>query len=404
MIAAMNGFRKSSLLLVVIYLGFISLGLPDGTFGLAWTAIYKELSLPVGLAGTILIIGTLLSGASGFMSGRITSRFGTGPVVLVSCLLTGAGMVAMGFAHAGYYLYLVVLPLGIGAGAVDASLNSFVARHYSGRHMNWLHACWGIGATVGPLWMGACMSSSAGWRGGYWSIGSLQLILAILFLSTLGLWRSAPGAGERQEGNERPLSVPTRRANSSAGYLSMLAFVFYVGVETMTGLWIATILVVGRNFSPEVAALCTASYYASITGGRILVGFVVDKFGNRRLITVGMLAALAGSLLFVVSGGPLLAFISIMLIGGGFAPVYPGLMHEVPRRFAPDDVPVVIGRQTGASYIGAAMMPIVGGWFAQQYMPLLPWLTVVGTVALVLSVRLLDKSTPVEQKHATLQA
>jgi MFS family permease len=394
MIAAMNGFRKSSLLLAVIYLGFISLGLPDGTFGLAWTAIYKELSLPVGLAGTILIIGTLISGSSGFMSGRITTRFGTGPVVFASCLLTGAGMVAMGFANAGYYLYLVVLPLGIGAGAVDASLNSFVARHYSGRHMNWLHACWGIGATVGPLWMGACMSSSAGWRGGYWSVGSVQLLLAVLFLVTLGLWKSAPELRNGHEGNGGPSFIPIRRANSMAGYLSMLSFVFYVGVETMTGLWIATILVVGRNFSPEVAALCTASYYASITGGRILVGFIVDRFGNRRLINAGMLTALLGSLLFVISGGPVLAFVAIILIGGGFAPVYPCLMHEVPRRFAPDDVSIVIGRQTGASYIGAALMPVAGGWFAQNAMAWLPWLTVLGALALIICVRSLDKATP----------
>ncbi len=394
MTAAMLANRRSTLLLAIIYLGFISLGLPDGTFGLAWPAIYPELSLPIGLAGTIMIFATLISGFSGFMSGRVISKLGTGPVMLISCILTGGGLLAMGHAQSGLMLFLICIPLGIGAGAVDSGLNSFVARHYSGRHMNWLHACWGIGATAGPLFMGYAISNLGGWRVGYWSISGVQLTLAALFLITLSLWKFVPTREHADLSEDGKAALPIRSANSTAGYLSMLSFVLYVGVETMTGLWIGSILIVGHGFSPETASVCTASFYGSITGGRILVGFIVDKLGNRRLITAGMLLALAGSLIFVFASSPALVFIALVMIGGGYAPVYPCLMHEVPRRFAPDQVQIVIGRQTGASYIGAAIMPVMGGWLAQTALQYLPVLTLLGTLLLLACVKTLDKTTP----------
>jgi MFS family permease len=391
----MNLSRRSACLLAITYLGFISLGLPDGTFGLAWTGIYHDLGLPIGLAGTIIIIGTLLSGTSGFMSGRVVSRFGTGPVVLASCLLTGCGLLAMGFAHSGLALYLIAIPLGIGAGAVDSGLNSFVARHYSGRHMNWLHACWGVGATTGPLFMGYAITSCGSWRVGYWAIGGVQLTLAALFLVTLKLWKSAPENVGGNHDEDGTTAIPTTKANSPAGYLSMMSFALYGGVEAMTGLWIGTILIVGHGFSSETASLCTASFYAAITGGRILVGFVVDRFGNRRLIGAGLAMAFVGSTLFVFADTPAFAFVSLILIGGGFAPVYPCLMHEVPHRFAPDAVSSVVGWQTGASYIGVAVIPLIGGWVAQVALPHLSKLTLAGTLLLFVCIRMLDKKTPV---------
>jgi len=391
--------RRSSLLIFVIYLGYISLGLPDGTFGIAWPSMYPELGLPIGLAGTIIIFGTLVSGFSGFMSGRVIRRYGTGIVMLASCALTGMGLVGMGFATGGLALYLLCIPLGIGAGAVDAGLNGFVARHYSGRHMNWLHACWGSGATSGPLVAGMFMSIGAGWRPAYWAIGGGQLALALLFLATLGLWKHVP---QRVEEAGDGLCCGTElkaRANSTAGYLSMLAFILYVGVEQMTGIWAGTILIVGRGFGPEEAALCAGSFYASITGGRILVGFIVDRFGNRRLIAAGTLLAVAGAVVFAFADTPYLAMPALIMMGGGFAPVYPCLMHEVPRRFVMEDVTIVISRQTGASYIGGALMPVVGGWIAQVALPLLPVLVVAGTVLIAACVRLLDRATPTSGSH-----
>ncbi len=394
----MSTKRGPAYLLVVIYLGFISLGLPDGSFGLAWPAIYPELGLPIGLAGTIICLGTLLSGSSGFMSGRVISRFGTGRVVLISCVLTGGGLMVIGLAQAGYVLFLCCIPLGIGAGAVDSGLNSYVARHYSGRHMNWLHACWGIGATAGPLLVGYFIGSAGGWRAGYVTLGGIQLGLAILFFMSLRLWSLVP---EKAAANDEVAGVlaPKAGANSIAGWLSMLAFVLYVGVETMTGLWIGSILIVGQGFSPSLASLCTAAYFGAITGGRILAGFVVDSVGNRRLISAGMLMALVGALLFALAQGPVMVMAALLLIGLGFAPVYPGLMHEVPRRFVAEDVSIVIGRQTGASYIGAAAMPLLGGWFAQYAMQTLPYLTLMGAALLFACVKALDARTPLPKRQ-----
>ncbi|HLP26954.1 MAG TPA: MFS transporter, partial [Acidobacteriota bacterium] len=184
--------RAAGLLLIIIYLGFISLGLPDGTLGVAWPAVYPELGLPVGLAGALMLVGTLMTATAGFSSGWIGARFRTGPVLFVSCLLTAGAMLLLSRAQSAVLLFVAAVPLGLGGGAVDAGLNGYVARHYSGRHMNWLHACWGIGATVGPLLMGQALASTHGWRGGYLWIGSIQLGLALLFFATLSLWEKVP--------------------------------------------------------------------------------------------------------------------------------------------------------------------------------------------------------------------
>jgi MFS family permease len=316
--------------------------------------MFPELQLPVGLAGVITIVVTLLSGVSGFMSGRIIARWRTGPVVLVSCVLTGSALLAVSQASGLVWLLAAAVPLGIGAGAVDAGLNGYVARHYSGRHMNWLHACWGVGATCGPLVMGAAVSASHGWRGGYLVLGGAQLGLAAVFLVTLRWWDRVP---ERTEAAslthpDTAARTPTLGADTFAGWLSPALFALYAAIEATVGLWTATLLIVGRGFSPATAAACTAGYYGAITGGRVLVGFVVDRWGNRRLVTGGAIVALVGAFVWTLGESPVAAAAGLVLVGLGFAPVYPCLMHEVPRRFAPDAALVVIGRQSGAAYLG----------------------------------------------------
>ena len=380
-------------LLLIIYLGFISLGLPDGTFGVAWPAIYPELHLPIGLAGTITIVVTLLSGLSGFLSGRIIARFHTGPVVFMSCLLTGGALLIVSQASSLVWLLAAALPLGVGAGAVDAGLNGFVARHYSGRHMNWLHACWGVGATCGPLFMSYALGSHRGWRAGYLALGGLQVLLALLFLVTLRLWATAPEQARHDSSADAPDGRPTRPANSFAGWLSPVIFALYVAVESTAGLWAGSILVVGRGVAPDTAARCTAAYYGAITGGRILVGFVVKDGDNRRVVALGLLVALLGAGLLACATTPWLNAGALVLLGLGFAPAYPCLMHEVPRRFAPDATLTVIGRQSGASYLGGALLPAAAGWLAQYSLAGIPWVLVLGIIVLAASVRLLDRVT-----------
>lgn len=385
--------RASTFLLVVIYLGFISLGLPDGTLGVAWPQMHQSLRLPIGLAGTLLLVITLLATVSGFSSGRVIARFRTGPVVLASCVLTGSALLVISYAHGLPWLMLAALPLGLGAGAVDAGLNGYVARHYSGRHMSWLHACWGIGATCGPLIMSAALTHPSGWRDGYLTLGAIQLTLAALFLVTLRLWTVVPERSHAEAAvhtNGRP---PTMLANSFPGWLSAAIFATYVGVETTAGLWASSILVVSRGVSLETAGLCGAAYYGSITAGRILTGFIVDRFGNRRLVNLGATVAFLGAVLFCFAPNTPIAALALILLGLGFAPVYPGLMHEVPRRFAPESVQVVIGRQSGASYLGAAFLPAAAGSLAQLSLESIAWALIAGVLLLALSIRRLDRLT-----------
>ncbi len=390
----MNPARAATLLLPIIYLGFVSLGLPDGTLGVAWPQLHRTLALPIGLAGPLLLLITLLAAASGFSSGRIMARFKTGPVVLVSCTLTGSALLLVSHAQNLPFLALAALPLGLGAGAVDAGLNGYVARHYSGRHMNWLHACWGIGATGGPLIMAYYLGrSTEGWRPGYFTLGCIQLSLAFLFLFTLRLWRAVPERTFADNASQLTGPIPTTPANSPAGWLSAAIFTIYVGVETTAGLWASSILVVSRGVPIDTAGRCGAAFFAAITAGRLLNGFVVDRFGNRRLVSLGAIVALVGAVLFVLAPNIPVAALALVLLGLGFAPVYPGLMHEVPRRFAPDAVQTVIGRQSGASYLGAAFLPAAAGSLAQVSLEALAVLIAAGALLLLAAIHRLNRLT-----------
>lgn len=389
----MDPHRRSLLLLLVIYLGFMSLGLPDGTLGVAWPAMYLDLQLPLGLAGTVMTVATLLTATAGFSSGWIIARWRTGPVVLVSGLLTASGMLFLAKAQGGLWLYAAAVPLGLGAGAVDAGLNGYVARHYSGRHMNWLHACWGIGATSGPFIIGWALGHGHGWRGGFLLISGIQGSLALLFLLTLGLWGKVPERrfGDQHTGTDR---VPTTPAQSFAGWLSPVIFALYVAVECTTGLWAGTIMVVQRGFAPETAALCSAGFFGSLTAGRIAVGFVAERWGNRLLVDGGAVLAALGLMVFALGAGGLPgSLMGLALAGLGLAPIYPGLMHEVPRRFAPAAVQTVIGRQSGGASFGAAVLPAVAGWVAQQNLVAVPWLVIGVLAGLIATIRHLNRIT-----------
>jgi MFS family permease len=385
--------KSPFLLLVVIYLGFISLGLPDGTLGVAWPQMHQTLGVPIGLAGTVMVVGTLLAAFSGFSSGRVIAAFKEGPVVAFSCFLTGAALLIVSQAQSFAWLIVAAVPLGLGAGAVDAAVNGFVAKHYSGRHMNWLHACWGIGATCGPLVMTQALGHASGWRGGYLVLGSVQLSLALIFVVTLPLWRVTPLRKQDSAQHVTAAVASTAAANSFAGWLSAFIFAVYVAIEATTGLWATSILVVSRGLPQEPAGMCTAAYYCSITAGRILVGTVVDRWGNRRLIAAGLVVAALGALGFCFAQTIPIAAVSLVMIGLGFAPVYPCLMHEVPQRFAPESVQVVIGRQSGAANIGGAFLPAAAGSLAQVTLEGVAWTVMAGVILLAACIRKLNRIT-----------
>lgn len=393
--------RAARWLLPIIYLGFISLGLPDGSLGTAWTQLHLSLGLPVGMAGPLLLVATLIGAGSAMGSSRVIDRCGTGPVVGVSAALTGGGLLLIALAPGAAWLWVAAVLLGAGAGAVDAGLNGFVARHYAARHMSWLHACWGIGATGGPFIMALALATAAdGWRLGYGVLAGVQLTLAVLFLATLRLWQQVPlpetrtGRGRVTTTTTTPAGAPTTRANSLPGAISAGLFALYVGIEAMAGLWVATFLVMERGASPALAGACVTAYYAAITGGRILSGFLVDRWGNRSLVAGGLWFGLAGALGVLVAPPLWANALSLVVMGLGIAAVYPGLMHEVPRRFVATDVQTMIGRQNSAAYLGSALLPITAGWVIQELSAwVVPVALLAGVALLKVGVWQLDRTT-----------
>jgi len=351
-------------LLGLVYLSFISIGLPDGMLGVAWPAMRLQMDQPLAAVGAITMTMTACSAASSLMAGSVVQRIGTGAVVAGSCLLTALGLLGFAVAPSFGWLVALAIPLGVGAGAVDASLNHFVSAHYSSRHMNWLHGFWGVGATTGPLVMGAALASEGGWTAGARSIGLMQLGLALVLFATVSLWSretaQAPVEKDHPGQPSADLNPPP-----VAMWLAPLCFLFYVSAEMGTGLWAASILVTDRGLAAGDASVWVSLYFGAITAGRFAVGLVANRVGNRRLVRLGIVVAMAGALLFALPG-VFGAFspVGLVIMGLGCAPIFPSLMHETARRFPPEVVRQLIGRQMTCAYAGSSVVPAAFGLLA----------------------------------------
>ena len=352
------------LLLGIIYVSFISLGLPDGVMGAAWPAVRADFGQPLAAVGVFTLTGTLCAAAASYFAGAIVKRIGTGVVVAASCLMTGLALVGYSIVPSFAWLVVLAVPMGIGAGTVDASLNHFVAAHYSSRHMNWLHGFWGIGATAGPLIMGWAVASAAGWTLGARTIGLLQLGLAVVLFLTLRLW-SREHAKPPVDENKRSASSLFKPVQTLATWLAPITFLLYVAAEMGTGLWAASILVTGRGMPLAQAVVWVSVYFGAITIGRFGVGLVANRLGNRKLVQIGICVAALGAVLFAAHGWVGDASLAgLVLMGLGCAPVFPSLMHETARRFPDDVASRVIGRQMMFSYAGGSVIPAVFGLIA----------------------------------------
>lgn len=365
------------LLLVIIYFAFISLGLPDSVFGITWPSMRVDFGKPLELAGIITILLTVCAATSSVMSGRVLARFGTARVTFVSCLMTALGL--LGYSVAPSFLWLIPLVplLGFGAGAIDCGLNYYVAAHYSSRHMNWLHCCWGIGATIGPMIVTAVLAAGLGWRVGYRVLGSIQLVLsAILFLS-LGLWAKtgnvSSGVGAEdvrtEEASEHATAGGLRR--TVAVWTQISVYAAYAAAEFLMGVWAFSLLTKARGVDRTTAGVWVSFFYGSLTAGRFLTGIVVDRLGNRFMIRGGLSIAAIGAILvsarfFLPSLPDATALVGLVLLGGGLAPVYPCMTHETPRRFRPETARKMIGFQTGAACLGSALVPAAVGFIAAR--------------------------------------
>jgi fucose permease len=351
----------SSLLLIIIYLSFISLGLPDSLLGSAWPAMYTPLNVPLHYAGFISMIiagGTVISSV---FSEKIIRRFGTGIVTAVSVLLTAAALMGISLSSSFFYLCLFAVPLGLGAGSVDAALNNYVALHYKARHMSWLHCFWGIGASIGPIIMSSFLIRQNSWNLGYRTIGIIQICLVFLLFISLSLWEK----NKKTESSPRNAIKFSKLFRTAGVKEALTAFFCYCSIETVAGLWGASFLVMEKGIPAETAARWIALYYIGITFGRFISGFVTMKLNNRQMIRLGQIIIACGvAVLLLPFENSLLP--GFFLIGLGCAPIYPSLLHETPKNFGEEYSQAMMGIQMGSAYIGTTLMPPIFGWFASM--------------------------------------
>ena len=353
-----------SLLLTVIYLAFISLGLPDSLLGSAWPVIHLQFGVDSALAGLVSLIITLGTVISALLSDRLTRKLGAGLVTALSVALTAAALLGFSLSGSVAALCLWAVPYGLGAGAVDAALNNFVALHFKARHMSWLHCFWGLGASLSPVIMGFFLSRGENWQGGYRCVSLIQWVLtAALFLS-LPLWRRMRSEAEAQEQSAPPLGLGKALRIPGVPYI-LTAFVAYCGLETSTFLWTASYLVSVRGLSPDRAAFFGSLMYVGMTLGRFLNGFVAEPMGDRRMIRLGAGVMLAAVALILQPWTPL-ALAGLLVLGLGAGPVYPSIIHATPDNFGRENSQAIIGIQMASAYSGSSLLPLLFGWVAAR--------------------------------------
>lgn len=383
------------LLLVIIYLAFISLGLPDALLGAAWPSMYPQFDVPVSYAGIISMIIALGTVVSSLQSDRLTKKPGTGKVTALSVCMTAMALFGFAASHSFGMLCLWAIPYGLGAGSVDASLNNYVALHYESRHMSWLHCMWGVGASAGPYIMGYALTAGWGWNSGYHIIAVLQIVLTAILLCSLPLWKQRP-AEVLQDGKVQPAkALSIREVLQLAGAREILVCFFcYCALEQTTGLWASSYLTLHKGVSADTAATFASMFYLGITVGRALRGFLTMKLNDVQMIQLGEVIIGIGVLVMLLPFGRSLSLAGLILIGLGCAPVYPCVIHSTPAHFGADKSQAIIGIQMACAYVGTCLMPPVFGLIANHItVALLPVYLLIILVLMVIMHELLCKKT-----------
>ena len=348
------------LLLVIIYLSFISLGLPDALLGSAWPKMYPEFGVPVSYAGIISATSAVCTIISSLSSDRMTRRFGTGKVTAFSVALTCLALAGFYFSHNFLLLVFLAIPYGLGAGSVDSSLNNYVALHYKSRHMSWLHCMWGIGAASGPYIMGAVLAEGLCWNNGYGIIAILQFFLAAILFSTLRLWRKQARNKEKGEKRLSIMDVISIRGVKAV----MLAFFCYCAIEQTAMLWASSYLVIARGLDGSSAARYAGLFFLGITSGRALSGFLTMAISDRGMIRLGEAVIALGLVLFFSAPSLIFVLAAFFLLGLGCAPIYPSVIHSTPSNFGVSSSQAVMGVEMASAYVGTCLMPPLFGLIA----------------------------------------
>lgn len=355
-----------TLLLVVIYLSFISLGLPDSLLGSAWPAMYTVLNVPLSYAGIVSMItagGTIISS---FLSGTMIKRLGTGKVTAISVLMTAGALLGVSFTKSFFVVCILAVPLGLGAGSVDAALNNYIALHYKAKHMSWLHCFWGIGATTGPIIMSYSLQYGGTWSLGFLTISVIQFVLVIILFISLPLWNKVSQETSVVQAEQRPELKIKQLLRLSGAKTVLIVFFCYCALEATTGLWGSSYLVTVKGISSETAARWISMFYFGITFGRFLSGFMTMKFNNRQMIKIGLSLLTGGVIILLIPLGHFSLLAGFFLIGLGCAPIYPSLIHETPVIFGSENSQQIMGVQMGFAYIGSTFIPLLFGVIAAQ--------------------------------------
>jgi hypothetical protein len=402
-----------SFLLLIIYLSFISLGLPDALLGSAWPIMHEELKVPLSYSGSVYMLISCCTILSSLKSESLNRRFGTGKITAFSVLLTALAIFGFSMSRSFYMLLLFAIPYGLGAGSVDAALNHYVALHYSSRHMNWLHCMWGIGASIGPYIMGFVLQRGYSWSKGYFLIGMLQAGLTFLLFLSLGLWKEKEEdmndlvKVEMHEGEEGKKAMSFREILRIPGAKECIAsFFFYCAIEQTIGLWSGSFMVYSLRIDAKLAASFVALFYFGITFGRFLAGIFSAKWKDEELILGGIAILFLGiALLFpagLSSGKQLFGMelrqvfviLSLLFMGLGCAPIYPAIIHSTPYNFGAENTSALIGKQMASAYIGSLSLPPIFGVLAKNFgTELFPFYAVVLGIAMLYMYKQLLKKT-----------
>jgi fucose permease len=361
----------ATFILVIIYISFICLGLPDSLLGVSWPMIRTEFGISLSAVGPIFMMiagGTIISS---FFSGHVLKKFGTAKVTAISTAMTAAGILGFYFAPGVHWFYLLTIPLGLGAGSVDAGLNAYVATHYKSHHMSWLHCFWGIGATLGPIIMSQFIKGST-WRMGYLTVAIIQASFAIFLFAILPVWKKAEV--QRTAAEDKPAasaSASGAKAGKEPRLLKvkgvkpvLITLLFYCGAEATLGLWGSSYLIQVKGLTASAAASWVAMYYGGITAGRFVNGFLTLKLNNKSLIRLGLLILLGGVLMMLLPLPQVFTMLGILCVGLGCAPIYPCILHETPARFGAERSKSLMGIQMAVAYTGATFLPPVFGYVA----------------------------------------
>lgn len=356
----------TTLLLIIIYFAFISLGLPDSLLGSIWPIAHRELGVPLAWSGPIFMIISLDTVVSSLLSDRLTRRLGAGLVTVLSVALTALSLFGFGISTSYWMLCLWAVPYGLGAGSIDAALNNYVALHFKSRHMSWLHCMWGIGASAGPYIMSMILTQGGTWHQGYQTISLIQLILTAVVMLSLPLWKKQRLLADDNTTNSPSHALSLREIFALRGAKEvMITFFAYCALEQTAGLWASSYLSNSRGIDPVTAAGYASLFYLGITGGRAISGFITFLLNDSQMIRLGQGIAALGLLLLLFAPVDALSLAGLVITGLGCAPIYPSIIHSTPAHFGKDKSQAVIGVQMASAYLGNVFMPPLFGLIAR---------------------------------------